>query len=130
MIFYDGECGLCHGLVKFVLKHDKKTIFNFSPQQGRAAENLLGRDTLSKLPDSVWLFDTDKKIYLKSLAITSIANKLGGSWKILGYLISTMPLFFTNYLYDLIAENRHRIFKKTGTLCPLVTPEIKVRFLD
>ena len=31
IIYYDGECGLCHGAVKFILGIDSKNKFHFSP---------------------------------------------------------------------------------------------------
>ena len=47
--FYDGHCGLCHRIVRFVIQHDREQVFRFAPLQGETASKQLPRD----LPDSV-----------------------------------------------------------------------------
>ena len=45
-IYYDGECGLCHASIRFVLAEDQQSLFRFSPMQGDA-----GRRDLPELAD-------------------------------------------------------------------------------
>jgi hypothetical protein len=34
IVFFDGECGLCHAFVKFVVRHDPAAQFLFAPLRG------------------------------------------------------------------------------------------------
>jgi predicted DCC family thiol-disulfide oxidoreductase YuxK len=58
ILFFDGECNLCNGLVQFVLKRDKKKIFFFSSLQSGAGKNATAAvlNTGSKKIDSVTLY--------------------------------------------------------------------------
>jgi len=33
VVLYDGLCGLCDGVVQFLLQRDKKDVFRFAAQQ-------------------------------------------------------------------------------------------------
>ena len=37
IIFYDGDCALCHRMVQFILARDSKFLFSFAPLQGETA---------------------------------------------------------------------------------------------
>ncbi|RYE91302.1 MAG: DUF393 domain-containing protein, partial [Oxalobacteraceae bacterium] len=43
IVFYDGACGLCHSLVRFVLARDPVGRHHFAPLQGRTAAEILSR---------------------------------------------------------------------------------------
>ena len=129
VIFYDGNCGLCHSLVSFVIKRDKTGIFNFSPQQGKALKNFVDQRQSVLLPDSVYLIDTDYKIYLKAFSLIFILKKLGGIWRVLGILYSLLPMRLANIMYDFVAKTRYTFFSRKVELCPLMPPELKARFL-
>jgi predicted DCC family thiol-disulfide oxidoreductase YuxK len=53
---------------------------------------------------------------------------LGGAWKIflLGRLL---PARVRDYLYDLFARHRYKLFGKYDT-CLLPPPEVRARFID
>lgn len=67
IVFFDGVCGLCNSSVDFVLRHDPKGQFRFSPLQGDAAARLLpvaDRENLGSLV--LW---EDGKAYRRSAAV-------------------------------------------------------------
>ena len=41
LILYDGVCGLCNGLVQFVLPRDRKDRFRFAALQSNLAREVL-----------------------------------------------------------------------------------------
>jgi predicted DCC family thiol-disulfide oxidoreductase YuxK len=41
VVFYDGVCGLCNRLVRFVVRRDHRRQFVFAPLQGRLARTTL-----------------------------------------------------------------------------------------
>src|ERR1043165_6824009 len=53
-VFYDGTCGLCHRLVRFVLAEDRTgRVAVFAPLQGETLTSELSPAELRLLPDSV-----------------------------------------------------------------------------
>jgi predicted DCC family thiol-disulfide oxidoreductase YuxK len=126
IILFDGICNLCNGLVRFIIKYDKKLRFEFSSLQSDYAKKLLNEfDNRLGYPDSIVLIE-NKKIYLRSDAVLRIARQLGGIWKLTG-IFYIIPRFLRDAIYNVVAKNRYRIFGKRDS-CMVPGPEIKSRF--
>ena len=53
-IFYDGACGLCHRVVRFVLAEDHGGKFMFSPLQGAAFRRAVGAESRTRYRTALW----------------------------------------------------------------------------
>ena len=42
-MLYDGVCGLCSRLVRFLLEHDRRAVFTFAPLQGATGRSVVAR---------------------------------------------------------------------------------------
>ena len=128
IILFDGVCNLCNASVNFVIKHDKKAQFLFASFQSDAAKEILLQFNLNNLNlDSIVLIE-DRKIFERSTAILRITRLLNGGFKYLYFFIS-IPKPLRDWLYNLIAKNRYRLFGKRES-CMVPSPELKNRFLD
>jgi predicted DCC family thiol-disulfide oxidoreductase YuxK len=125
IIFFDGVCGLCNGFVDFIISIDKKNKFYFSPLQNDFAQKNLPKDLTENLNSVVYL--SEGKTFSKSEAVLKILNDIGGIWKI-SIIARALPNKFSNSVYDLVAENRYKIFGKKEA-CRLPTPEERSRFV-
>ncbi len=125
VIFFDGYCGLCNGFVDFVMKIDKAGVFKFSPLQSDFAKANLKLEDIQQLKSVVVLIDG--KTFRKAQAVMKVFAELEGGWKALSTL-GLLPSGILNLGYDLVAENRYRIFGKRET-CRLPTPEERTRFI-
>jgi len=125
VIFFDGYCGLCNGFIDFMMRIDKKGLFKFSPLQSDYAKVNLPASDVDDLKSVVVLIDG--KAYRKSEAVFKALEELGGIWKA-SSLLRSLPGSLTNFGYDLVAENRYKIFGKKET-CRLPTPEERSRFI-
>jgi predicted DCC family thiol-disulfide oxidoreductase YuxK len=125
VIFFDGVCGLCNGFVDFVMKIDHEGKFKFSPLQSDYAKSVLPSEYVADL-DSV-VVQLEGKTLRKSKAVFAVLSKLGPGWKAAS-LIGLLPEKILNFGYDLVAENRYKIFGKKET-CRLPTPEERARFV-
>ena len=123
VVIYDGLCGLCNGTVSFLLKADKKKIFFYTPLQGEYVKTL---DIDSSI-DSI-VFDDEGEVTMKSTAVLKIFSSLGGLWH-LTKVFYILPCVVRDYLYDLVAQHRYKIFKKREQ-CRLPTKEEASYFLD
>lgn len=124
ILFYDGHCNLCHKVVRFVVKRDKKKIFLLAPLQGETAVQQLSEEVRSV--DSVVLL-AGNEVYLKSRAAFSVLKLLGLPWSVLN-VFSILPMSLTDKIYDAIARRRHRIWGRRD-VCELPDVSDQSRFL-
>jgi predicted DCC family thiol-disulfide oxidoreductase YuxK len=125
IVFFDGYCGLCNGFVDFMMKADKQALFKFSPLQSEYAKANLSPADVEDLKSVVVLIDG--KTYRKAEGVLKAVSSLGGIWK-LSLGLGILPSSILNLGYNLVAENRYKIFGKSDT-CRLPTPEERARFI-
>jgi predicted DCC family thiol-disulfide oxidoreductase YuxK len=110
LIFFDGVCGLCNGFVDFIIKIDKDNKFVFSPLQGEfSKENL--PEKFTKDMKSVVLLKPNGDLYTQSDAVIEILSEIGGVWG-LAKVANILPAGLRDKAYDLVSENRYKIFGK------------------
>jgi predicted DCC family thiol-disulfide oxidoreductase YuxK len=127
-LFYDGGCGLCHGVVRWALPRDRNAVFLFAPLHGESFHSRVPKERQGNLPDSIVVQTPHGALLLKSDAVRVLLLQLGGPWRTLGVLLGIVPRPFSNWVYDLIAKIRHRLFKKPEDVCPVVPAELRHRF--
>lgn len=127
LVAYDGHCGLCHGWVKFVLKHDKKAQFQFTPLQSEYFKGIAKKHK-KPFPDSIIVFDNEQ-FHLRSSAVVFILRRLGFGWKLVGSALWIIPKFLRDWGYSLVAGVRRKIWKTPDDTCPIVPKELRDRFL-
>ncbi len=128
-LFYDGHCGLCHRAVQFVLKHDPEgKHFHFAPLQGETFKSRVPVDRRAALPDSMVVETSEGSLLLRSDAWIHILRRLGGRGRLIATIMSVFPRPLRDFVYDFIASIRYRIFRRRDDLCPLVPPDIRIRF--
>jgi predicted DCC family thiol-disulfide oxidoreductase YuxK len=128
ILYFDGICNLCNGLVQFVIRHNPNGSIRFASLQsekGRYCLQVMGLDS-EKL--STVVFEKNGRVRMKSDAVLALLWELGGIWK-LSVLGRIVPRFLRNSLYDLIAKRRYAWFGKRES-CMIPTPELKERFLS
>ena len=134
-IFYDGDCALCHGAVKFILPRDRREVFDFAPIGGATYFKVLGSTPGSgvpgapaeRLPDSILVRRSDGSTLMRSAAVLHILERLGGGWRAMAVLASAVPRSWRDWAYDRVASVRRRLFGAPPGACPLVPPELRHR---
>lgn len=115
IVLFDGICNLCNAAIRFITKHDKDKTIAFVPLQSEKAKELLKNSAFNTENLNSIVFIADQKIYLKSDAAIEIAKLLHGFPRLLKYF-QFIPRPIRDFVYDLIAKNRYRLFGKTCTL--------------
>lgn len=128
IIFYDGECAMCHFSVSFAMARDVSKKLYFSPLNGETAEDVLGSTINEKFGDSI-ILASEGEIYTHSDAIIEILYHLTAPWPILGRLLFFVPKIMRDFLYKHIAATRKKYFQKPLDICPVLSPELRERFL-
>jgi predicted DCC family thiol-disulfide oxidoreductase YuxK len=125
VLFYDGECNLCHWAVRRVIRYDRKALFRFSPLQGELAREI-GVAKPEEPMNTVLLYHQGM-VYAKSRAVFKVMQLLGFPYSIFS-VFKVLPLFVTDGLYNVVARNRHRWFGRKEA-CLIPEPRLMERFL-
>lgn len=123
VIIFDGVCGLCNKSVDILIKIDKEKIFKYTSLQGEFVKTLDHEPDI----DSIIFYDYGT-VYYKSTAILKIFQALGGIWKITA-IFFLIPKIIRDYLYDLIAKYRYKLFEKMES-CRIPQKGEQELFLD
>jgi predicted DCC family thiol-disulfide oxidoreductase YuxK len=111
LVLVDGVCNLCNASVKFLIKRDKHSKFEFIPLQSEKGKAVLSRFALPETQLNSIVFISGTVCYTKSTAVLEILYVLGGMWKLLyGFIIVPRPL--RDFVYQIIAKLRYRLFGK------------------
>jgi predicted DCC family thiol-disulfide oxidoreductase YuxK len=127
IIFFDGVCNFCNSIINFIIRHDKKNIFYFSPLQSEFCKK-----TLQQFPvpfeglDTVILLYQDAT-FQRSEAFFEIVKMLRFPWSILRYF-RIIPGKLRDIIYFNISRNRYSWFGKSES-CMIPGDNIKNRFL-
>jgi len=130
IVFYDGACGLCHRVVRFILAEDRAAVFRMAPLQSRMFERTVAVGARESLPDSIVVRAADGRLFVRARGSIEIGAALGGIWRVAAMLAACVPARLADAAYDKIAAARHRLFARPATACPLVPPSLRDRFVD
>ena len=117
IVLFDGICNLCNASVRFITRHDKNNRIQFASLQSETAKQLLLKMNIdSQKIDSI-IFISNEKMFIKSGAAIEIVKLLHGFPRLLKYF-QFIPRPIRDFVYDLIAKNRYRLFGKSCALQP------------
>ena len=131
VLLYDGVCGFCNKSVQLILDHDRRGSMRFAALQSDYGQSVVERHPELRGVDSVVYVEQQtggERIHVRSDAALKVAAYLGGFWRIF-LAAKVLPRGLRDYLYDLFARNRYKLFGKYDT-CMLPPPEVRSRFLD
>ena len=127
-VFYDGQCGLCHRAVRFILAEDlAQEAFHFAPLDSDRFRSALPRERRAALPDSLIVLTDEGHLLSRSSAVLHVMQRLGGLWGILALLSKLIPGLLRDAIYDVIAQFRHRLFRKPAETCPMLPRHLRAR---
>ena len=133
LVLYDGVCGLCNSLLRFLLTHDRRGVFAFASLQsamGRTVVEGLGGDP-TELTSFYVLANYRTRhslIFARSQAALFVAGQLGWPWKA-AVIARILPTALLDRAYNAIARNRYRVFGRFDQ-CLAPRPEFRGRFIE
>ncbi len=136
LMVFDGLCGVCNRAVQGVVRRDHADHFRFVPQQSPLAAVILSRHGIDHEAmlknNSVYLvldFGSDhERLLARSDVTVNLLLRLGGRFRVLGYLLQAVPAFLRNAAYDLFARNRYWLTGRYD-VCPLPTDAERRKFI-
>jgi predicted DCC family thiol-disulfide oxidoreductase YuxK len=114
IVFFDGQCGLCNAAVRFLMRRDSKGMLRFAPLRGETARQWVPADLRSEGELSTMVYariapSGSVELSVRSTAVLQVLADLGGVWAVAAWL-KAVPLALREWVYRLVARNRHRLF--------------------
>lgn len=133
VMLYDGVCGLCHGLVQFLLRRDAHDRLRFAPLQSTFAIGILHRHGIDAADlNTVYAVlhcgEPTEALASHSNAVLTVLTRLGGSYRA-ARLLFWIPRPLRDVVYRLVARTRYRIFGRLDA-CAVPTPAQRAKFLS
>ena len=128
IVMFDGQCNLCNGSVKFIIRHDPRRRFRFVSLQSDSGRKIVeGHGRNPEDVDTILLLENGR-LYERSTVALRVARALTVPWPLL-YALIVVPPPLRDLVYRWIARNRYRWFGKTDA-CMMPTPDMRARFLS
>ena len=127
VVFYDGVCVMCNGIVKWMLRIDGAQVFRFASLQSDTADE--ARNAHLAIPSELetLVYVRDGEVFLRSRGAFEAMREVSYPWKALSWL-RVFPVWLTDFFYGIVVKNRYRVFGKYDQ-CPLPPAEDRARFL-
>jgi predicted DCC family thiol-disulfide oxidoreductase YuxK len=117
VVLYDGNCGLCHAGVRFMLAHEAGDQFLFAPLSSACGEQLRRRHDVAGPGNLSVIVIEAGRAWQRSAAVARIARRLRWPWR-LGQWLVMLPRDLADSLYDIVARHRHRCFRRPACVLP------------
>lgn len=130
IVFFDGDCGLCSGSVRFLIKKDRQQRLYFAPLQGIAAQAILPLADRESLKTIIYHRVADNgqtTRHVRSEAVRLALIDTSSLWRHLAHIARILPRSVRDWVYDRIANNRKQWFK--SATCQLPSKEEHARIL-
>lgn len=127
ILLYDGDCGLCCGAVKFILRHERAPVLRFASLDSAFARTAFARPDAPELPADTMVVITGRQFLFRSDAALACAAHLRAPWCWLRFA-SLLPRGLRDRAYTVIAARRRRLIHRDPS-CLLPTPATAARFI-
>ena len=113
--------------MNFLIRHDKKDYFRYSPLQSDFARKFLQERNLPTDKLVTFYLYEDGKLYSRSTAALRLLRKLSAAYSLL-YFFIVVPGPIRDVFYHIISKNRYKWFGEKDQ-CMVPTSEVREKFI-
>ncbi len=114
ILVFDGTCGLCDRIVKFLKKRDHAKRITYVASQSPEGQAIIEAEDLTSFDNDTVIFIDAGYCYFQSTAAIKALSALGGKWKH-AMLLLKLPVCCRDNIYRLIARKRYFLFGRVNT---------------
>jgi predicted DCC family thiol-disulfide oxidoreductase YuxK len=130
ILFFDGVCGLCNGVVRWVYRHDPSGKVRFAQIQAGSARMILKSQGVSDSEldalETVYVL-SEGRLYRRSAAVLKILSVLPSPWSA-GVVLRVIPPGILDLFYRFVSRIRYSIFGRSEH-CKIPDEGIRSRFI-
>lgn len=127
VLFFDGVCNLCVGVVQFVLKRNTSGSVVFASLQSELGKQLLHELQVEEVALNTLYFVVNGKVYRESDGALKLSLELRRLWPAF-IVFWIVPRFIRDGVYRFVSRRRYGWFGKRET-CLVVGDGMDARFL-
>lgn len=127
LVFFDGECGLCHRFVARCARRDAAGALRFAPQGGETWRARCG--DVRPPTGTVVVVRPDGERIDRSDAVLAVLRALGPGSAREAALLAAFPRPLRDLGYRALAAVRRFLARRPDGPCPLMPKELRGRFL-
>lgn len=128
-VFYDGDCGLCHAAVRFVIAETPSLDgLLFAPIQGKRFRTETTAAIQSIAASTMVVRTGEGATLVRSRAVLYLLSGAGGVWRVLATVGGLLPTRLLDLLYAGVARSRHALLRPPATACPIVPESLRPLF--
>lgn len=137
LVVFDGHCGLCNGLVRWLLRRDEGDRLRFVAMESEKVAGVVARHVAGGVGatngSETMLVVRDaggaaERVLVRSDGVVALFEELPRPWPWVGAALKWIPLWARDLGYRLVARWRYRIWGRLES-CPVPTREERKRFL-
>lgn len=137
LVIFDGHCGLCDSLVRWLVRRDRLDRLRFAASESEKVAGLLARQGFGALnpatgPETILVVRDPngpaEQLLVRSDAVAALLKELPQPWPLAATILKLVPRPLRDLGYRLIARWRYRIWGRLQS-CPVPAPEDRDRFL-
>lgn len=123
LLLYDGECGLCDAIVRWLLRRaeERGVALDFAELQGETARVVLREAGLARTQTDAAAFDSlvfvparngraHADVFLRTDAVARVLETIGGDYGVLARMLRVFPRGWRDLGYRYVARARHGIW--------------------
>lgn len=128
VMVFDGQCVFCSTGARLVNRLDRAGTVRFAHAQSKTGQALYSHYSWSQGDFETNILIDGKVIYTKWATLGGFGRAIGGIWRLTS-VFDLVPDFAGDWIYDLVARNRYRLFGRTEA-CAVGGPEMRARMID
>lgn len=117
LLFFDGNCSLCNGIIQLTRKFKFNKV-RMVPSQNKEMQIILEKYDVGELVNNTIVLIHKKTVYTKSEAVIKLLELNNVNKYLIGFL-RVVPKSFFDRIYNFIAENRFKMFGTVNSCCNL-----------
>jgi predicted DCC family thiol-disulfide oxidoreductase YuxK len=126
-VYYDGECGFCHGWVRGVLRREPPGgLFRFAPLQGPTFASRVPPERRAGMASTFVVETGDGRLLVRTDAVIHVLRRLGRRRS--AALLAILPRPVRDLGYRAVARVRRALAPRPRGSCPVADPETRARF--
>ncbi len=130
IVLFDGTCGMCSRLVRFIVRHETSKALLFSSNSSNRSRELCETYGLETAVQNTIVVIHKERVFTESDAVILIASFLDAPYRWAG-LLRLVPRFLRNAAYRIVARYRHVLYPRDSyDVCEYLSAQDRARILE